>query len=109
MELCGKVSAFHFFLFIFLELKTFQIKGFAEIFGGDFVPGANRMNGFDRLHFLDLEMDSVFEDSEGFRLVGLEMPFDLVFLFFGAIFVNELDDSHRNDVVDEGVHFILSQ
>ena len=109
MQFGDKVSAFHFFLFILFELKTFQIKGFAEIFGGDFVPGANCVNGFDGFHFLDLEMDSVFENFEGFRLVGFEMPFDFLFLFFSAIFVDELNDSHGDDAVYESADFILSQ
>jgi hypothetical protein len=67
------------------------------------------MNGFDGFHFLDLEMDSVFENFESFRLVGFEMPFDFLFLFFSAIFVDELNDSHGDDAVDEGADFILSQ
>lgn len=52
-------------------------------------------------------MDPVLEDLEGFVLVGLEVPLELLLLLLVAVLVDELDDAHRDDFVNEGAVLLV--
>lgn len=66
LQIRNKKGALHLLLFIFFELKSFEVKSLKEVFASDLAPIFNSMNFLNIFQLIDLRKHSISKNTAGF-------------------------------------------